>query len=116
VYFDWREDAIYFAGSDPAAGREARYAAYLPDIAPGASFADTGADHGRAESLANYSAAIFVTPRGSSLGVRFRSRRRRGFVADHEHAGQAAAARQLFAQPGEPRTLPGGSGHVRLLI
>jgi hypothetical protein len=69
-YFDWREDAIYFAGSIVAMDVKTRYAAYLPDIAPGASFATTPVPIlGSAESLANYSAAIFVAPRGNPLLV-----------------------------------------------
>lgn len=79
--FDWREDAIYFPGSILPMDVKARYAAYLPDIAPGATFAATPVPIlGCAESLANYSAAIFVTPRGSMLGPAF------------EAAGDAATA------------------------
>jgi hypothetical protein len=71
-YFDWREDAIYFAGAILNLDVKARYAAYLADIAPGATFQVTPVPiMGCAESLANYSAAIFVTPRGSLLGPSF---------------------------------------------
>lgn len=64
-YYDWREDAIYLPGAILKIDMKARYAAYLVDIVPGASFAATPVPiMGCAESLANYSAAIFVTPRG----------------------------------------------------
>jgi hypothetical protein len=71
-YFDWREDAIYFRGSIVPMDVKSRYAAYLPDIAPSSSFAATPVPiMGCAEPLANYAAAIFVTPRGSLLGPNF---------------------------------------------
>jgi hypothetical protein len=71
-YFDWREDAIYFSGSNVQMDVKARYAAYLPDIVPAASFAVTPVPiMSCAESLANYAASIFVTPRGSMLGPGF---------------------------------------------
>ncbi len=63
--WDWREDAIYLPGSILPMDVKARYAAYVPDIAAGASFAQTPVPIlGCGEALANYSAAIFVTPRG----------------------------------------------------
>jgi len=64
-YWDWREDAIYLRGAIVAMDMKLRYAAYLADIAPGATFAQTPVPIlGCGESVANYSAAIFVTPRG----------------------------------------------------
>jgi hypothetical protein len=70
--FDWRQDAIYFRGATLPLDLKIRYAAFLPDIAVGASFAATPVPiMGAAESLANYSASIFVTPRGSSLASAF---------------------------------------------
>lgn len=71
-YFDWREDAVYFPGSILNMDVKTRYAAYLADIAPGANFALTPVPIMRcAEALANYAAAIFVTPRGGLLGPAF---------------------------------------------
>jgi hypothetical protein len=72
-YFDWREDAIYFNGSLFPMDVKARYAAYLIDIAVAAGgFGSTPVPIlGAAESIANYAAAIFVTPRGSLLGPSF---------------------------------------------
>jgi len=71
-YFDWREDAVYFPGSILNMDVKGRYAAYLPDIAPAASFAATPVPiMNCADALANYAASIFVTPRGSLLGPNF---------------------------------------------
>lgn len=70
--FDWRQDAIYFRGSILPMDIKARYGAYLADIAPGVSFATTPVPIlGASESIANYAASIFVTPRGSQLGPTF---------------------------------------------
>ena len=67
-YFDWREDAIYMRGAMLLTDQKLRYAAFLPDIAPGTSFATTPVPiMGAAESIANYAASIFVTPRGGQL-------------------------------------------------
>lgn len=64
---DWREDGIYLPGSILPMDLELRYAAYLADIAPADTFADTPVPiMGCAESLANYAASTFVTPRGGS--------------------------------------------------
>lgn len=72
-YFDWREDAIYINGAILNLDWKLRYAAYLPDLAvAGGGFAVTPVPiMSCAESLANYSASIFVTPRGSLLGPGF---------------------------------------------
>lgn len=67
-YFDWRQDAIYFRGSILLTDQKHRYAAFLPDIAPATSFASTPVPiMGAAESIANYAASIFVTPRGGQM-------------------------------------------------
>lgn len=67
-YFDWREDAVYLPGSIVNMDLKARYAAFLGDIAPGASFTSTPVPiMNCAEALANYSASIFVTPRGGQM-------------------------------------------------
>lgn len=72
-YFDWRQDAIYFRGSTLSMDIKMRYQAWLADIAvsPG-GFSTTPVPISKcALALANYSAAFFVTPRGSLLGPSF---------------------------------------------
>lgn len=66
--FDWREDGVYFRGSILNMDVKARYAAYLLDISvSGGGFLNTPVPIMRcAESLANYSASIFVSPRGGA--------------------------------------------------
>ena len=67
-YFDWREDALYFRGSTLEMDLKLRYAAFLADIAVSGTFATTPVPIMTcAESLANYSASIFVTPRGGQM-------------------------------------------------
>jgi hypothetical protein len=68
-WWDWREDAIYFIGSIIPLDIRVAYQAYLPDIAvAGGGFSATPIPILRcARALAYYSAAIFVTPRGSLL-------------------------------------------------
>jgi hypothetical protein len=72
-YWDWREDAIYFPGSIVPMDMWARYNAFLPDIVLAAGgFGATPVPIMRcAEALAQYAAAIFVTPRASLLGPNF---------------------------------------------
>lgn len=68
-YFDWREDGLYLPGSILSMDLKTRYAAFLPDIAVAAAgFSLTPVPIMRCtEALANYAAAIFVTPRGGAL-------------------------------------------------
>lgn len=70
-FFDWREDAIYFPGSILLMDIKMRYAAFLADIAvAGGGFGATPVPIlGCAESLANYAASVFVSPRGGSALV-----------------------------------------------
>jgi hypothetical protein len=80
--FDWREDALYFVGAILALDLRIQYQSFLPDIALAAGgFGSTVIPVMRcAEALANYSAAIFVTPRGGAL-----------LAPGFEMAGDAAA-------------------------
>jgi hypothetical protein len=73
--FDWREDGVYVRGSLQLSDWKVRYAAFLADIAvAGGGFSVTPVPIMRcAEALANYTAGIFVTPRGSLLGPNFMS-------------------------------------------
>lgn len=72
-FWDWREDAIYFPGSITLMDLWSRYNAFLADIAVAAGgFAATPIPIMRcADALAQYSAAIFVAPRGSLLAPNF---------------------------------------------
>jgi hypothetical protein len=72
-FWDWREDAIYFPGSITLMDLWSRYNAFLPDIAVAAGgFSATPIPIMRcADALAQYSAAIFVAPRGSLLAPNF---------------------------------------------
>jgi hypothetical protein len=65
-YWDWREDAIYFPGSIVNMDWRLRYVAGLPNLVVNQQgFAYTPVPLIRAsEAIANYAAAIFVTPRG----------------------------------------------------
>lgn len=72
-YWDWRNDALYLPGSIVPMDLRARYSAYLPDLAyAGISFEAVPVKiMNCADALAYYTAAIFVTPRGSALGPDF---------------------------------------------
>ncbi len=75
-YWDWREDAIYFAGSILPMDLRVRYARAIPDIsvAPG-GFGSTVVPIMRcADALAYYSAGIFVVPRGGLTGPDFEAK------------------------------------------
>jgi hypothetical protein len=64
--WDWREDAIYFAGAILPLDVRISYRAFLADIAVSGSFATTPIKIMRcSDALAYYSAGIFVTPRGA---------------------------------------------------
>jgi hypothetical protein len=66
--FDWKEDGLYLPGSIYPMDIKTRYAAFLPDIAPAGSFATTPVPIMRcASALANYTASIFVVPRGGQM-------------------------------------------------
>lgn len=72
-FWDWRVDAIYFPGSLALMDLWSRYNAFLADIAVAAGgFGATPVPILRcADALAQYSAAIFVAPRGSLLAPNF---------------------------------------------
>lgn len=68
-WWDWREDALYFVGSQLLTDKRLIYNAFLADIVVAAGgFASTVIPIMRAaRALSYYAAAIFVTPRGSML-------------------------------------------------
>lgn len=71
-WWDWREDAIYFIGSILPMDIQVQYQAFLPDIVPAATFAQTIVPIMRcAEALANYTAGFFVDARGGVLTDKF---------------------------------------------
>jgi hypothetical protein len=75
-YWDWRADAVYFPGSIVPMDMWLRYNAFLADIAVAAGgFGATLVPIMRcADSLAYYSAAIFVEPRASLLAPSFEAK------------------------------------------
>lgn len=75
-YWDWREDALYFPGSLLSMDLRIRYAAFLPDLVPaGGGFGATPVPIMRCvRALSYYTAAIFVTPRGSLLDPNFEAK------------------------------------------